>query len=345
MITKAPNGIVTDGSLVYHKGLTLLPETQWGKWFGDVVAVIPETKVEDLKLQWTGGTIPKELFREILGLFKWSYDKHGCEAQVRLYYNPATQDWKAVPMPQFIQAGLVSNENDKHPDFNKLKLDMEAKGYGHIGSAHHHCNASAFQSGTDLKDEITTEGFHYTIGNLGSDKATFQCRCVVRKINYEDKGAVDFVPYVDDALMLKDLPEPSAQWKSRMTVKVVPKPVPYKAPTWTKTKKWSWQNIARNGIFGHGKATKIPSLPYKEPLPATTAVYDIDDYEDMYAYYGLDRASDTSEVLAALTSYTDVSKETMETLKSLLECVEWSIGLEKLTPEVCEALVDISYTI
>ena len=343
MNIKAPNGIVTDGSLVYHKGLTLLPETQWGKWFGDVVAVIPETKVEDLKLQWTGGEIPKKLFREILGFFKWSYDKHGCESQVRLYYNPTTRDWKAIPMPQFIQAGLVSNENDTHPDFNKLKLEMEDKGYGHIGSAHHHCNASAFQSGTDLKDEITTEGFHYTIGALGGKEATFQCRCVVRKVNYENKGASDFVPYVNDELTLKDLPKPSALWKSRMTVKKVPKPVTYR-PSAGKHSKWSWKSITRN--FGVGGSKGTSGLPYREPLPATTAsAYTPDPYEDLYDYYGLDAASNASEILMALTVYGDLSKETVETLKSLLECIEWSIGFDKLTPEVCETLIDISYTL
>ena len=88
--------------MIMVKGLPVERESSWGLWSGDIVSVLPEKEPKDLSLVWNGEIIPPTLFREILSFFKWTYDEHGCESQVRLYYNPETGEWRAVAMPQFI---------------------------------------------------------------------------------------------------------------------------------------------------------------------------------------------------------------------------------------------------
>jgi len=333
------HGIITDRSLVRHKDSVLLPETKWGQWFGDITAVIPETDVTKLRLQWEGSPLQRQLFREILSFFVWSYKEYGCEAQVRLYYNPEIRDWKAIPMPQFIQTGLRSREDDTHPDFDKLKLEMDAAGYGHMGSAHHHCNALAFQSGTDYKDEITTEGFHYTIGTLEASTATFHCRCVVRKVNYADVGQADFVPYLAESLCLEDLPEVSDLWKSRMTKEVIPVLMPTVAPTRPVcTRKCTlgfWSKLRRRFV-----GTRKPPSVMLDPLPAT--YFDSEEAwgsDDAYGgtEYSDDQYDDRHPVCAELVAmgFQDpvVLNIVSDMLEDLADYKDFSLLLD-----VCEAL-------
>jgi len=365
------NGIVMDGGLVLHDGVTMLPNTKWGSWFGDVGVVIPETKNEDLKLEWTGKEIPLELFRKILSFFKWSYDTLGCEAQVRLYYNPSSGEWDAVAMPQFITAGLQSDENDKHPDFDRLKLEMEKNGYGHMGSGHHHCAAGAHQSPRDYKDEIVTEGFHFTVGNMNRKEASFHSRCVVRKVCYNGSVSDAFLPsplYNSEALLLSNLPEPDDTWKDRMIVQK-PKPVVKRVAQLhpgsvsdqdAVTEKVSWFSWAlqafkkKNSKYtGVIKPESDASMPVMDLLPATdytpdTYKEDYDDYasyieDDLCTFYGVNGDDDYFSTLFPVTSQGDVSRDTVDNLKELLSLIDQSVGLEVLTPELCEALADISY--
>lgn len=350
---EAPNGIVMDGSIIQHNNKVLLPDTSWGKWFGDIVAVIPETPSDKLRLDWTGSQIPIHLFRQIISFFKWTYDEYNCESQVRLYYNPQKDAWKAIAMPQFITKGLSSDEDDSDDEFNKLKLKMDEEGYGHAGSGHHHCGAVAFQSATDFKDEIGTEGFHFTVGNMDGDKGSFHCRCVVRKVNYDNVGKEDFVPYVDDqvSLSLKNLPEFPEEWRGRMKKKpMIVSTGKYSGNWWS-----TWKNRSSVQMGNRYNRSPYPITP----VPATSYeignIYDdyLQDYRSYHSkftydgefsesYYDSDDLMvDRMVKMVALRS--ELDKEDLDTVESILEAIVYSVGLDKANVEVMDALANLMY--
>ena len=200
----------------------IMRNSSWGYWQGDIPMPLNNVESTDLYLTWHGSTLPVDLFRQILSFFKWSYDTYKSETQVRLYYHPSDKEWIAVAMPQFLHTNsLYVDENDKDERFLPMQEDLVRRGYGHMGSAHHHCGAGAFASATDVADEIKMEGFHYTIGSLQNDSADLHTRCVVRGIMY-DGHREQFLPYNDSILSLKKLPPFPEEWKSMLSEAVVP---------------------------------------------------------------------------------------------------------------------------
>jgi hypothetical protein len=101
-----------------------------------------------------------------------------------------------------------------------------AEGYDQIGTIHHHCGTSAFQSGTDHKDEVSQnqEGIHITFGYMQKDYADFHARVVFRKLMYPEAGKnfqlEDWFEEVDNELLnMEGLPEFPEEWKSRLVEK------------------------------------------------------------------------------------------------------------------------------
>jgi len=347
-----PHGIIADGSILSVDGHAVLPNVTWGQWFGDIAAVIPESNTEDLYLEWTGSILPPTLFREILGFFKWSFDEYACESQLRLYYRKSDKQWKAVVMPQFIISGASSTENDKDPNFEVMKAALAKDGFGHVGSAHHHCTMSAFQSSTDYKDEIETEGFHYTIGDLDTTEASFHGRCVVRKICYEP-DILGFVPYVDNGVLaIKNLPEPPKEWKDQMTKKVVA-PVRYGTFGMVASKKfgfstWSPGNRSTyNPNQAYGSFPPSPANSYN-PSSAQAARWQKEDEDSEYDYNDyMDSLEDTELgpeiVLGLMESAMDVwglSKLAREQFDEVITALDWSVTLSTIDPSVFQALAD-----
>jgi hypothetical protein len=125
-------------------------------------------------INWKGEPMPYELYQKILRFFEWSQAEHKSEALVYLYYNDKEREWMAWAPPQESRGMTVKSKED-HPNFKQAN---EFKGFIKIGTAHHHCTMSAFQSGTDRDDECTGNGLHYTIGKLDERAVDYHFRAV-----------------------------------------------------------------------------------------------------------------------------------------------------------------------
>lgn len=127
--------------------------------------------------EWTGPKIPQALWRQILSFFKWTNTTHHCESQVRLFLNPTTGEWKVWAFPQE-RSGMTSREIAGVEADNQRAAEVGA-GYHEFGSVHHHCSASAFQSGTDHTDESGRPGIHLTVGNMDAARHTLHSRATL----------------------------------------------------------------------------------------------------------------------------------------------------------------------
>ena len=128
------------------------------------------------EMNYTGPKMPREMWQQILSFFKWSYDETKSEAQVRLFVSPRNGTWKAWAFPQQAEMGLatreISNDEAKKQRAELFEKDEEWSAWGTV---HHHCSISAFQSGTDERDEKDVGGIHITVGDL--DKAHYSIHC------------------------------------------------------------------------------------------------------------------------------------------------------------------------
>ena len=130
------------------------------------------------ELNYVGPKIPHEVWQQVLSFFKWSFDTHKSEAQVRLFVNPKLATWRAWAFPQSADWGLstkeVSNDEAKKQRaelFGETDSDWTA-----WGTVHHHCDIAAFQSGTDESDEKNVGGLHITVGDMGKPQHSLHAR-------------------------------------------------------------------------------------------------------------------------------------------------------------------------
>ena len=204
------------------KGGAFLTWIQNELFFGHVAAPPPPVLKAPV-FRFKGGKISSDLWRTGLAFMKWTYDTYHAEAQLRLFYNETTKEWKMQVFPQQIYSGLYTKELANHPDIDKLFKEV-GDGFLQFGTLHHHCNASAFQSGTDLNDEKDQNGIHITVGSLDSDSADFHYRVVYRGFQYpRTPGKGNKISLADwfenisiDQLSLKNLPSFPEAWKTRM---------------------------------------------------------------------------------------------------------------------------------
>jgi hypothetical protein len=99
-----------------------------------------------------------------------------------LYYNPDTSEWKVIVNDQE-GVGLHTEE---------IETQVVEEPWCHFGSIHHHCNATAFQSGTDLADEYDSPGFHVTVGNLDEKLVSIHARFVYNDLSCEVENLSEF---------------------------------------------------------------------------------------------------------------------------------------------------------
>lgn len=125
---------------------------------------VKETKAD---FQYIGPKFSKEMWNEVLSFFKWTQADYRSEAQVRLYVNPEI-GWKAWAFPQKGNTGMTSQELPELPEFKAQRAQFGDEWIPY-GTIHHHCSASAFQSGTDSSNEKGQEGIHITVGNMDKD--------------------------------------------------------------------------------------------------------------------------------------------------------------------------------
>ncbi len=147
---------------------------------GDLFVTYRKTecvKLDELVPEFKGSKIPRNMWKEILVFMKQSYDKYNSETLLFLFYDEkASQPWSYWVPPQITSGMTVKSD----PDHENYKIQRKNYPDTMFGTVHHHCNISAFQSGTDEADEVDREGLHFTIGNLNKvDDIDIHCRITI----------------------------------------------------------------------------------------------------------------------------------------------------------------------
>jgi len=148
---------------------------------------------------WTGPKIPFELFREMTLWCEVTQEEFGSEAMVLLFLDTDKNEWKAWYPPQET-CGLSVElcENDpRYKEQRKNYPDLQ------LGTLHHHCNISAFQSGTDSEDEKNRDGLHFTVGHLDQETFDLHARFCVNNESYD----IEVETVVEMPPVLEHLPE------------------------------------------------------------------------------------------------------------------------------------------
>lgn len=135
------------------------------------------------EFNWTGGTL-NEIWPEVMAFFRWTNQEFRSESQVRLYVNMQTKQWKAWAFPQKGHGMTVKElvEGDEGYDrFQQQRAEFPDETWYYWGTVHHHCDCSAFQSGTDQHNEHDQDGIHITVGKLGSPRYDIDFRLYIGK--------------------------------------------------------------------------------------------------------------------------------------------------------------------
>lgn len=148
-----------------------------GPWQGVVPTDVPE---QEPLHRWWGNQIPLGLVRQMTAFFEWSFKETGGESVCHLYYNEDTGEWKAAVLPQRGYTGMAVSLLPDHPGRLEV-VEALGRGFEPAGSGHHHCQGSAFQSGTDHADEKDVFGLHFTVGGIGKDRYSLDARCSFKK--------------------------------------------------------------------------------------------------------------------------------------------------------------------
>lgn len=161
-----------------------------GPWYGFEPFKVNEYKI--INHRWVGKKIPiDELWSQIISFFQWSFKETKSETVVHLYYHEE-EGWKGLVLPQRGYTNLSVKTLPDHPNLNETMQRLGtnwgvlSKDGTHItgtpmGSVHHHCDISAFQSHTDTSDEKEQEGIHITIGDLSKKSYSIHSRINFRK--------------------------------------------------------------------------------------------------------------------------------------------------------------------
>ena len=126
---------------------------------------------------WKGPKITEEAWNQILSFFQWSFKQNRSESQVRLFVHPE-HGWLAWAFPQ--QGMGMTTREVENDDSKKQRAEIVPPGYLAFGTVHHHCDMSAFQSGTDERDEEGVDGLHITVGDIGKEKFSMDTRLYIK---------------------------------------------------------------------------------------------------------------------------------------------------------------------
>jgi hypothetical protein len=136
-------------------------------------------------------SMKKNIFNEILSVFRWVFYEFRSECQCILHYNTKNKKWIAEIPNQEVSVGSISYESD-----------LQFPGYLRIGTIHSHGSMSAFHSSTDIHDEENWDGIHITIGNVNSDEFTVKSSIVTNG----NRFVVDPLEYIVGLTEVQDNP-------------------------------------------------------------------------------------------------------------------------------------------
>lgn len=154
-----------------------------------------------------GPRITLEDCRQVLAFFAYTQKKSRSEAMVRWFANPTTGEIKPWAFPQWHGTGMTVKEmtfeemDKTTQDQYQIERGQFGRGWEPVGTWHHHCNAPAFQSGTDHADELSQNGLHMTIGKLDEPMYDVHARVLFNKVHYQmqfidwfDVPQIDWLP-------------------------------------------------------------------------------------------------------------------------------------------------------
>jgi hypothetical protein len=133
-------------------------------------------------LDYTGPKFSPDMWHQVLSFFRWTHKEMDSESQVRLYVNTQLGRWGAWAFPQEARTGMNAREipTQESPEQAVARFaswGSEPSGdWRYFCTVHHHCSASAFQSGTDEENERNQDGLHITIGHLDAERHDLHAR-------------------------------------------------------------------------------------------------------------------------------------------------------------------------
>lgn len=274
--------------------------------------------------KWLKGKMPEELWMQILGFFKWSYDEYKGETQIRLFFNTETLAWAAYPYKQEVTHGAMTTE-DEHDEKARAKFPDP---WVYLGTGHHHCSTSAFQSGTDHKDEINQDGVHFTIGKMDKKELDFHAR-----ISWNG----EFFPLSLEGWI--EIPE----WVTNIPIEEAQKGLlkqymlaNYNYPF---PEEWKKQVEKKTTIWGRN-ATHTPySKTFSPKKSGTTSSVStgMTTAETLHDYLTQNMGWTTSEIYLAITD-PKINNEEYKELKETLNQVQWAIKANLAHKKMLELL-------
>jgi hypothetical protein len=134
------------------------------------------------RLVYAGPKFDTHMWHQVLSFFRWTYQEMDSESQVRLYVNTKLGRWGAWAFPQEARTGMNAREIavKETPDQAIARFaswdSAPSDDWVYFSTVHHHCSASAFQSGTDESNEQNQDGLHITMGKMGNDRHDLHAR-------------------------------------------------------------------------------------------------------------------------------------------------------------------------
>jgi hypothetical protein len=141
-----------------------------------------EVKTAKGRLDYAGPKFAPELWHQVLSFFRWTHKEMNSESQVRLYVNPKLRRWGAWAFPQEARTGMSARELPAVETLEQARARFASWGsepsddWLYFGTAHHHCSAGAFQSGTDEQNEWNQDGLHLTVGKMEAEQHDVHAR-------------------------------------------------------------------------------------------------------------------------------------------------------------------------
>ncbi len=134
------------------------------------------------QIDYTGPKFSAGMWHQVLSFFRWTHKEMDSESQVRLYVNIKLGRWGAWAFPQEARTGMSAREiaTPEAPEQAVARFaswGSEPSGdWLYFATVHHHCSASAFQSGTDEANERNQDGLHLTVGRMDAERHDLHAR-------------------------------------------------------------------------------------------------------------------------------------------------------------------------
>jgi len=150
------------------------------------------------ELHWKGSVLSLFLLQQAFEFLHRVYDRHKAEAVLRLFYHEEQDIWGIDVFKQTVSATRCDDDCDP-----KAMGDWISAGWQQFGTIHSHGSMSAFQSGTDHKDETRNAGLHITVGHLDREVLSFHARFTFHGLHYET-DIVDWVRFDHESCVTGD---------------------------------------------------------------------------------------------------------------------------------------------